>query len=282
MEAMKQHHGICCKTLQDRNTSRYVNISCESNSPVGLIFSFSLCWHIEKYACIKSSCCYFFCFLPPAYTQGSPWSHWPQHWILNLSGVIHPLLHCWSQTLWLQKDQDNVCTSARSYRSCHYYEVLSRLQICSLSLLAKWPSTELRDSKWYRNGGTLLQAALPLEAGSNAAALLGHRLSDGRQHPASTALQHQSGSAKPGQPAPPVVPLCTSYCPQDCRLGHEGTLQMGCHSGCVWRGSQGRRATLDCFPKPRGPTLASSLVSQSAARESRAKSLRPEKQQAQR
>ncbi len=140
----------------------------------------------------------------------------------------------------------------------------------------KWPSTEVRDSK--HNGGTLLQTALPLEAGSDVAALPGHCLSDGRQHPAPAALQHQSSPAKPRQLAAPVVPRSASYRPQDYRLGREGTLQMGRHSACVRRGSQGR-ATLARFPKPGGPTLASPLVSQSAARESRAESLTPQERQ---
>lgn len=145
----------------------------------------------------------------------------------------------------------------------------------------KWPSTEVRDGKPCGNGGTSLQAALPLEAGSDAAALPGHRLSDGRQHPPLAALQRQSRPAKPRQPAAHAVPRSTSYLPQGCRPGHEGTLQMGHHSVCVRRGSQGR-ATLAHFPEPWGPTLASPLVSQSAARESRAESLSPQEQQTQR
>lgn len=140
----------------------------------------------------------------------------------------------------------------------------------------KWPSTKVRDSK--QNGGAPLQTALPLEAGSDAAALPGNRLSDGGQHPAPAALQHQSSPAKPGQPAAIAFPRSTSNCPQDCRPGCEGTFQMGCHSACVRRGSHGR-ATLARFPKPGDPTLASPLVSQSAARESRAESLSSQEQQ---
>lgn len=139
----------------------------------------------------------------------------------------------------------------------------------------KWHSTEVRDGK--QNGGAPLQTALPLEAGSDAAALPGHRLSDGRQHPAPAALQHQSSSAKHRQPAATAVSRSASHGPQDYQSGREGTFQMGCHSACVWRGSQGR-TTLAHIPKPGGPTLASPLVSQSAARESRAESPSPQEQ----
>lgn len=145
----------------------------------------------------------------------------------------------------------------------------------------KWPSTEVRDGNRCGNGGSPLQTALLLEAGSDAAALFGYCLSYGRQHPAPAALQHQSSPAKPCRPAAPAVPRSTSYRPQGCRPGREGTLQMGHRSVCVRRGSQGR-ATLACFTKPGGPTLASPLVSQSTARESRAESFSPQEQQTQR
>lgn len=140
----------------------------------------------------------------------------------------------------------------------------------------KWPSTKVTDRT--QNGGAPLQTALPVEAGSDAATLPGHRLSDGRQHPAPAALQRQSSPAKPGQPATAAVPSSTAYRPQDHRPRREGTLQMGCRSASFRRGSQGR-ATLACFPKPRGPTLAPSLVPQSAAGESRAESVPPQEQQ---
>lgn len=140
----------------------------------------------------------------------------------------------------------------------------------------KWPFTEVRDSK--QDNGAPLQTALPLKAGSDASALSGHCLSDGRQYPAPAALQHQSSPVKPCLPTTLAVPRGTSYCLQDCRPGCEGTFQMGCHSACVQRGSK-CRATLACFPKPGGATLASPLVSQFAAREHRAQSLTPQEQQ---
>ena len=140
----------------------------------------------------------------------------------------------------------------------------------------KWPSTKVTDRT--QNGGAPLQTALPLEAGSDAAPLPGHRLSDGRQHPAPAALQRQGGPAKPGRPAAAAVPRSAAHRPQDHGPWREGALQMGRRSASVRRGSQGG-ATLACFPKPRGPTLASSLVSQSAAGESRAEGVPPQEQQ---
>lgn len=140
----------------------------------------------------------------------------------------------------------------------------------------KWPSSKVRDST--QNGGAALQTALPLEAGSDAATLPGHCLSDGRQHPAPAALQRQGSPAQPRRPATAAVPRRSPHRPPDGGPGREGTLQMGRRSARVRRGSKGG-AALARFPKPGGPTLASTLVSQSAARESRAESLSPQEQQ---
>lgn len=145
----------------------------------------------------------------------------------------------------------------------------------------KWSSSEVWDRKERGNGSISLQAALPPEAGSHVAVVSGHRLSNGRQHPAAAALQHQNRPAQPRQLAANAVPCSATHRPQGRGPGREGTLHVGRCSVCVRRGSQGR-ATLVHFPGPWSPTLASSLVSQSAAREPGAESLTPQEQQTQR
>ncbi|KAL3042232.1 hypothetical protein OYC64_020221 [Pagothenia borchgrevinki] len=71
---------------------------------------------------------------------------------------------------------------------------------------------------------------------------------------------------------PPLLSLAAPpHRPQDRWPGREDALQMGLRSAPVRRGGQGQQ-TLACVPAPGGPTLASALVPQSAAREPGAES----------
>ena len=270
--AARRHNPICQHKLFIHHTRHIENMQ-----------SLWLCYHKEKYTCALNpapSVSLWFC--ASAFPHGSSWSQWPEpgyHIPLRRNTFPVPVLLL---VIVAMKDQDTPSIPLPdAVGLSQNHEVLSRLHIHLLApnpwtgLSLRWETVKRRG-----NGGTSLQAALPVEAGSDAAALPRHRLPDGRQHPAPAALQHQGRPAQPRHPAAHAVPSSASHRPQDSGPGREGPLQMGRRSVCLRRGSQGR-AALARLPQPRGPTLASPLVSQSAARESRAESPSAQEQQAQ-